>query len=82
MLANNFEQCISVAFMAEEDHDYATALSYLIKALKMAKTDSENIRCQSAINLCINELEDCSPHNKDLLMLRRYCIDASTNILS
>lgn len=83
MLGNNFEQCISIAFMAEEDHDYAAALSYLIKAIKLAKTHSETTQCQSAINICLNELESNCPHDEDLLILRKYCLESnSSHILS
>jgi hypothetical protein len=83
MLGNTFEQCISIAFMAEEDHDYAAALSYLIKALKLADNSSDTIRCKSAINICLNELEANCHHDEQLLILRKYCQDeGSPDILS
>ncbi|GLQ30126.1 hypothetical protein [Litoribrevibacter albus] len=83
MLGNTFEQCISIAFMAEEDHDYAAALSYLIKALKLANSVSETVQCKSAINICLNELEGQTNHDEQLLILRKYCIDSpSADMLS
>ncbi|MFC3151187.1 hypothetical protein ACFOEK_09130 [Litoribrevibacter euphylliae] len=84
MLGNTFEQCISIAFMAEEDHDYAAALSYLIKAMKLAHSAEEASQCKSAINICLNELEVQTPHTEELLILRKYCMDnpQSANILS
>lgn len=84
MLGNTFEQCISIAFMAEEDHDYAAALSYLIKAIKLAESAQEASRCKTAINICLNELALQTPHSEDLLILRKYCMDKplSSNVLS
>lgn len=71
MLGQSFEQCISIAFMAEEEQDYSLALSYLIKASKLASSDAETAQCQQAIDICLTELESCSPHDEDLLVLRQ-----------
>ncbi len=82
MLNNNFEQCINIAFIAEEDNDYAAALGYLIKAIKVARTPKENDQCQHAMNICLNELKENSPHDEDLLLLRERCLNLSSNFLS
>ncbi|GAA3914161.1 hypothetical protein [Litoribacillus peritrichatus] len=82
MMDKNFDHCINIAFIAEEDKDYAAALSYLIKALKVARTPTENNQCQDAINICLNELESSCSHDEDLLVLRDHCLNLSASYLS
>lgn len=78
MLGGNFEQFITIAFMAEEDHDYAAALSHLIKASKVAKTTSEMMQCRSAIKLCIDELENTCDHHEDLSQIKSHYLNSSS----
>lgn len=77
MLGHSFEQCISIAFMAEEEQDYSLALSYLIKASQLATSHTEISQCHKAMDICLSALEHNPICREDILLLRRKHLNSN-----